>query len=179
MLPSGPNYLSHESEKPPLGILLGAADGASPAEPDVPFRQTAKFSIEHVYRGICRHLSGNHPIDWYSNVRYRTVGCTVRDVAQSLQVPEPLPHFGSAPRFSLLVGKVGGHMMTLQASCNNNTITGNTINEACAGILLGMGLGNTVTPNTFMNVGNTTLAGDSCSPTLTPQEKHSSLRSKR
>jgi len=107
------------------------------------------------------------------------VGCTVRDVAQSLQVPEPLPHFGSAPRFSLLVGKVGGHMMTLQASCNNNTITGNTINEACAGILLGMGLGNTVTPNTFMNVGNTTLAGDSCSPTLTPQEKHSSLRSKR
>ena len=131
MLSSGPNYLSHKSEKRPPRYLVGckdkvcsseewlSADGASPAEPDVPFRQTAKFSIEHVYRGICRHLSGNHPIDWYSNVRYRTVGCTVRDVAQSLQVPEPLPHFGSAPRFSLLAGKVGGHMMTLQASCRS------------------------------------------------------------
>jgi len=45
---------------------------------------------------------------------------------------------------------------------NNNFITGNTINEACAGILLGTGWGNTVGPNMFMNVANTTLAGDVC-----------------
>ena len=46
---------------------------------------------------------------------------------------------------------------------NNNTITDNTINEACAGVLLG-GTGNTSSPNTFLNVINTKLTGDSCTP---------------
>jgi Right handed beta helix region len=49
----------------------------------------------------------------------------------------------------------------------NNTITGNTINEACAGIL-GTGTGNTVAPNTYMNVANTTLAGDVCPLPVAP-----------
>jgi parallel beta-helix repeat protein len=49
----------------------------------------------------------------------------------------------------------------------NNVITGNTINEACAGILLGTG-SNTVTPNTFMNVSHTTLAGDVCPLPVAP-----------
>lgn len=50
----------------------------------------------------------------------------------------------------------------------NNIVTGNTINEACAGILLGTGTPNTTTPNTFMNVTNTKVAGDVCTPTLAP-----------
>ena len=68
---------------------------------------------------------------------------------------------------------------------NNNTITGNTVNEACAGILLGTGA-NTIGTNTFMNVANTTLAGDVCSPVAAPTadamkmggsfSKHPSLR---
>jgi hypothetical protein len=45
---------------------------------------------------------------------------------------------------------------------NNNFITANTINESCAGILLGTGWGNTVSPNMFMNVASTTLEGDVC-----------------
>lgn len=45
---------------------------------------------------------------------------------------------------------------------NNNIVTNNLINEACAGILTGTGSGNTVGPNTFSNVTNTTLAGDAC-----------------
>jgi parallel beta-helix repeat protein len=44
----------------------------------------------------------------------------------------------------------------------NNTVTGNSINEACAGILLGTGSGNTYSPNTYIDVVNTTLAGDVC-----------------
>jgi len=44
----------------------------------------------------------------------------------------------------------------------NNTVTGNTINEACAGILLGTAHPIPPPPNTFMNVTNTTLAGDVC-----------------
>jgi hypothetical protein len=59
---------------------------------------------------------------------------------------------------------------------SNNSITGNTINEACAGILLGSGTGNTTTPNTFLNVTNTTLAGDTCTPLDGPSENHQSLR---
>jgi len=51
---------------------------------------------------------------------------------------------------------------------SNNFVTGNTINEACAGILLGSGTGNTITPNTFFNVANTTLAGDVCTPAVGP-----------
>jgi parallel beta-helix repeat protein len=47
---------------------------------------------------------------------------------------------------------------------SNNTVTSNTINEACAGILLGTGTNTNISPNTFMNVTNTTLAGDTCSP---------------
>jgi hypothetical protein len=57
-----------------------------------------------------------------------------------------------------------------------NTVTGNTINEACAGILLGTGTPNTTAPNTFSNVTNTTLAGDTCTPLDGPTEKHQSLR---
>jgi hypothetical protein len=67
---------------------------------------------------------------------------------------------------------------------SGNTVTSNTINEACAGILLGTGTGNTTAPNTFSNVTNTTLAGDACSPVDgvpanthdASSEKHSSLR---
>jgi hypothetical protein len=59
---------------------------------------------------------------------------------------------------------------------SGNTVTGNTINEACAGILLGSGTGNTTAPNSFLNVTNTTLAGDSCTPLDGPSAKHQSLR---
>jgi hypothetical protein len=47
----------------------------------------------------------------------------------------------------------------------NNTAKNNTINEPCAGILLGTGSPNTVGPNTFFNVTFTTLADNSCPPT--------------
>jgi hypothetical protein len=52
----------------------------------------------------------------------------------------------------------------LPSTGSGNTVTSNTINEACAGILLGSGASNTTAPNTFSNVTNTTLAGDVCSP---------------
>jgi hypothetical protein len=59
---------------------------------------------------------------------------------------------------------------------SSNTVTGNTINEACAGILKGSGTGNTIAPNSFLNVTNTTLAGDTCTPLVGPSKKHQSLR---
>ena len=62
---------------------------------------------------------------------------------------------------------------------SNNTVTGNAINEGCAGILLGSGTGNTTIPsNTFMNVTHTTLSGDVCTPAVGKMSglNHSSLR---
>ena len=69
-------------------------------------------------------------------------------------------------------------------SGNNSTVTKNTINEACAGVLLGSGSGNTVggigNANDFYNVVQTTQAGDACpagapvgaKPRLKPQPRH-------
>jgi parallel beta-helix repeat protein len=58
----------------------------------------------------------------------------------------------------------GIHLDDSCGSGNNNSVTANTINEACAGILLGTGSNPTISPNTFLNVTNTTLAGDVCTP---------------
>ena len=57
---------------------------------------------------------------------------------------------------------------------NNNVVSRNVVNDACAGILLGSGTGNTFPmPNTFANVANSTLAGDTCSP-VSPAGVHAS-----
>jgi parallel beta-helix repeat protein len=53
---------------------------------------------------------------------------------------------------------------------NNTTVTGNAISEACAGVLLGNGTGNTSTPNTLANVTNTVQTGDACS--AAPGKRH-------
>jgi Periplasmic copper-binding protein (NosD) len=55
----------------------------------------------------------------------------------------------------------------LDSSCsgsgNFNTVTNNIIQESCAGLLLGTGTGsNGITPNTYLNVGGTTVVGDTC-----------------
>jgi parallel beta-helix repeat protein len=65
-------------------------------------------------------------------------------------------------------GQAGIH---LDSSCgstgNNNIVSKNTVNEACAGILLGSGTGNTFPiANLVANVANTTLAGDVCTPAV-------------
>jgi hypothetical protein len=59
---------------------------------------------------------------------------------------------------------------------SGTTVTGNTINEACAGVLLGTGSGNTTAPNTYLNVTNTTLVGDACPPASAPSTQRQSLR---
>jgi hypothetical protein len=47
----------------------------------------------------------------------------------------------------------------------NNVISGNTIIEACAGILVGTATGpNSMGSNTFFNARNTVLTADSCTP---------------
>jgi len=47
-------------------------------------------------------------------------------------------------------------------SGNNTTVTKNTVLEACAGVLLGNGTGNSATLNTTFDVLQTTFAGDTC-----------------
>jgi parallel beta-helix repeat protein len=59
----------------------------------------------------------------------------------------------------------------LDSSCVAASIVSkNVVNDACAGILLGSGTGNTFpTANTYANVANTTLAGDTCTPVIVPE----------
>ena len=45
---------------------------------------------------------------------------------------------------------------------NDTTVTGNIVNEACAGVLLGNGTGNTFSPDSSFNVNDATFAGDVC-----------------
>jgi Right handed beta helix region len=61
---------------------------------------------------------------------------------------------------------------------SGTTVSSNTVNESCAGILIGpSSTGNTIGTNTFLNVTNTTLAGqDSCTPLAEVSGKHHSLR---
>jgi len=52
---------------------------------------------------------------------------------------------------------------------NNTTVTSNTIVDACAGVLLGGGTGNTDSSNTTYDVLQTTYAGDTCPSGAGPQ----------
>jgi Right handed beta helix region len=65
-------------------------------------------------------------------------------------------------------GQGGIHLdSSCPSSGKNNIVSKNTVNEACAGILLGSGTGNTFPiANIVANVANTTLAGDVCTPTV-------------
>jgi hypothetical protein len=61
---------------------------------------------------------------------------------------------------------------TCTGNSNNNTVQKNTINSACAGVLVGMGSGNVTTPNTYYNTANLQLTGtDICTPPLGPIKK--------
>jgi hypothetical protein len=62
----------------------------------------------------------------------------------------------------------GVHVDDSCGSGNNNSVTSNSINEACAGILLGTGTGTISSPNAFLNVTKKTLAGDVCTPPAAP-----------
>ena len=64
----------------------------------------------------------------------------------------------------------------IDSSCTGastgNTVTGNIINSACAGILSGPTTGNTTTPNTFYNVVTLRLTGTNvCTPPPAPNKK--------
>jgi parallel beta-helix repeat protein len=64
-------------------------------------------------------------------------------------------------------GQAGIHLDSSFGSTGNNNIVSKTVNEACAGILLGSGTGNTFPiANLVANVANTSLAGDVCTPAV-------------
>ena len=61
----------------------------------------------------------------------------------------------------------GIHVDSTCGAVANNTISKNTINDACAGILVGTGAGsNTIGTNFFYNSRNTVLTGDTCTPAV-------------
>ena len=62
----------------------------------------------------------------------------------------------------------GVHIDSACGAVASNTVSQNTINDACAGILTGTGAGsNTIGTNNFYNTRNTTLTADTCTPPVT------------
>jgi len=62
----------------------------------------------------------------------------------------------------------GVHIDSSCGAAASNAVSNNTINDACAGILVGTGAGsNTIGTNNFYNTRNTTLTADTCTPLLT------------
>jgi len=76
----------------------------------------SSMSIEE-FADTCQAITDG-PVQY---VRYRTVFCTVRGAEPPS--PEPLPHFGSAPRFSLLAGRLERDMMTLKPIADRGTMS--------------------------------------------------------
>ena len=63
----------------------------------------------------------------------------------------------------------GVHIDSTCGAVASNTVSQNTINDACAGILVGTGAGsNTIGTNNFYNTRNTTLIADTCTSTPAP-----------
>jgi hypothetical protein len=88
------------------------------------------------------------------------------DVCSNTNTVELNAIFGSAESAIHLDDTCGG-------TGKNNVVGQNTITEACAGVLLGTGAGNTVkTTNVYSDVSYTTLAGDACNPPAAPAANH-------
>jgi hypothetical protein len=113
------------------------------------------------------HIGGTQnfdAIDLCSNGNTAEQNIVYGSMAQSgIHIDDECPGQGSTP------------------SGTNNIVKNNTINEPCAGLLLGSGSTNTTSPNTFFNVTYTALAGDSCvaasaTRTAASTEIHSTLR---
>jgi hypothetical protein len=137
------------------GILIYASTGITASSNSVESTQFGIATASDPTRGLAdnaiidsNHIGGTRTfdaIDLCSNGNTADSNNISGNNAQSgIHVDDECPGPGSTP------------------SGTNNTVKNNTINEPCAGILLGSGAPNTTSPNTFFNVTFTTLAGDSC-----------------
>jgi hypothetical protein len=155
------------------GILVFSSDGISITSNSV---GSAQFGIatdtDNV--GYCNNLLCG-PADHTTITSNKVIGTQVFDgidLCSSSNTVRSNDIYGSL--------ESGVHIDDSCGSGINNTVTSNTINEACAGVLLGTGSPNTSAPNTYANVTNTTLAGDTCtSPALKSEvasKKHRALR---
>jgi len=130
------------------GILIYASDGITVSGNEVGSAQFGIVAVTDPTYGPADNTSIT------SNKVSGTQLFDAIDVCSSSNTVHANTIYGSA--------ESGVHLDDSCGSGNNNTATSNVINEACAGILLGTGTGNTSAPNTFSNVTNTTLAGDVC-----------------
>jgi hypothetical protein len=154
------------------GILIYASTGVTATTNTVESTQLAIVTNNDPMYGLAdgASISSNH------------IGGTQNfdaiDLCSSNNVAESNTIYGSAQSAVHTDDECPGPSSA--ASGNGNTVEHNTINEACAGILEA-GTGNVVAPNTFLNVTNTVLAGDTCAPIAGPNGarsagKHQSLR---
>ncbi len=137
------------------GILIIASAGVTASNNSVESTQFGIVTVSDPTYGAADNavINSNHvggtqtfdAIDLCSNGNAADSNSIFGSNAQSgVHVDDECPGPGSTP------------------SGTNNTVKNNTINEPCAGVLLGSGTPNTTSPNTFFNVTFTTLSGNSC-----------------
>jgi hypothetical protein len=139
------------------GILIFASSGVTASNNSVESTQFGIVTVSDPTHGAADNavINSNHvggtqtfdAIDLCSNGNTADSNSIFGSNAQSgVHVDDECPGPGSTP------------------SGTNNTVKNNTINEPCAGVLLGSGTPNTTSPNTFFNVTFTTRSGNSCAP---------------
>jgi len=137
------------------GILIYASSGVTASNNSVESTQFGIVTVSDPTYGAADNavINSNHvggtqafdAIDLCSNGNTADSNSIFGSNAQSgVHVDDECPGPGATP------------------SGTNNTVKNNTINEPCAGVLLGSGTPNTTSSNTFFNVTFTTLSGNSC-----------------
>jgi hypothetical protein len=137
------------------GILIFASAGVTASNNSVESTQFGIATVSDPTYGAADNavINSNHvggtqtfdAIDLCSNGNTADSNSIFGSNAQSgVHVDDQCPGPGSTP------------------SGTNNTVKNNTINEPCAGVLLGLGTPNTTSSNTFFNVTFTTLSGNLC-----------------
>jgi hypothetical protein len=169
------NDTSGDSGDAASGILIYASDGITVSGNSV---GSAQFGIVAVSDTTSTGCNGGPcgTADTTTITTNKVSGTQIFDaidVCSSSNLVKSNTIYGSA--------EAGVHVDDSCGSGNSNTVTNNTINEACAGILLGTGTGTISSPNTFFNVTKTTLGGDVCPSASAPttsgtSAKHFSLR---
>lgn len=131
-------------------------------------------SIASTQNGIAIVTDGNQPDNNNSIINNQVVNTQIGDgidVCSNGNTVMSNSVFSSSRSGIHLDGSCGP-----SSTGNNNTVSGNVVNDACAGILLGSGVGNNFPAgNTLANVANLTLAGDACTLPAVPSVHANSL----
>jgi hypothetical protein len=119
--------------------------------------------------------SSNVGIGSYSSANGATITSNHIGGSQMLDGIDLCSAMGEVAKSNSIYNSTTAGINLQSASCgatgaSGATVTGNTINDACTGILTGNGTSNDAAPNTYFNVFTEVAAGGTCTPPAPPVE---------